>query len=117
MLSATTGMVASITGRDRSESNVVSPCQSTVPPLARSPSAGQALPVLADHRRTKFGRACRGAAEPLRSRPAGRRAPAHRPCVAGLCEHAAVPRRGVGLGWGGIGVSEDAADAAASVLE
>src|SRR5215211_7761213 len=43
MFSATTGSVASMTGRDRSDSTCT-PCQSTSPPLARSRSALRPLP-------------------------------------------------------------------------
>src|SRR6478672_1915535 len=59
MLSATTGSVASITGRDRSDSTWVSLPVELSPPLARSRSADRALPVLDQGRRTTYARACR----------------------------------------------------------
>src|SRR5919112_1660128 len=59
MLSATTGRVASMTGRDRSDSTC-SPCQSTVPPAGlRSRSALLPLPVLQHRQPHGFPRACR----------------------------------------------------------
>src|SRR3954471_2453199 len=69
MLSATTGRVAWITGRDRSESTC-SPCQSMSPPLARFTISGRRLPVTTNLRRmNQPGRVAPGHAVGLRNHP------------------------------------------------
>src|SRR4051812_36001629 len=69
MLSATTGRVAWITGRDRSESTC-SPCQSMSPPLARFTISRRRLPVTTNLRRTKStGSVAPGHAAGLRNHP------------------------------------------------
>src|SRR4051812_42062804 len=59
MFSATTGRVASITGRDRSESTW-SPCQSLYPPLAAVTFRSLSVTRSTASRPGKFARACRG---------------------------------------------------------
>src|SRR3954468_18754694 len=59
MFSATAGRVASITGRDRSESTW-SPCQSLYPPLAAVTFRSLSVTRSTASRPGKFARACRG---------------------------------------------------------